>query len=73
MPKVTTPATRSSISGISSDTFVSGDWANLGFSSVGVVRKTNAGVLQWSLDTNGDDAFDGGDAIDNYGINAAWV
>jgi hypothetical protein len=56
--------------GLSTDTFVVGDWNKSGFESVGSVRGTPSGVLQWSIDTNEDYAFDAGDAVYNYGLNS---
>ena len=55
--------------GLSTDTFVVGDWNGSGFDSVGVVRGTASGAAQWTIDTNEDYAFDSGDAIYNYGLN----
>jgi virginiamycin B lyase len=55
--------------GLSTDTFVVGDWNHSGFDSVGVVRGTASGVAQWTIDTNEDYAFDSGDGIYNYGLN----
>ena len=56
--------------GFTSDKYVAGDWNNLGFDSLGVVRATTSGVAEWVLDSNGNDAYDGSDAIDFYGLNS---
>ena len=37
-------------------------------SRVGVVRPTNAGLAQFSLDTNGDGTFDAGDSVFTFGF-----
>src|SRR5262249_38288968 len=55
--------------GLANDTFLTGDWAGLGFDSVGVVRPTSSGVAQFSLDSNGNDAFDSGDSVFFFGLN----
>ena len=55
--------------GYFSDTFVVGDWNGDGRSKVGVVRPTASGVAQFSLDTNGDGAFDAGDQVFSFGRN----
>jgi hypothetical protein len=56
--------------GLSTDKFLVGDWAGLGFDSIGVVRPTAIGVAQFSLDTNGDNAFDSGDSVFYFGLNS---
>jgi hypothetical protein len=56
--------------GFSTDKYVAGDWNNLGFDSLGVVRATNSGVAEWVLDSNGNNMYDGGDAVDFYGLNS---
>ena len=55
--------------GRATDTFLAGDWAGLGYDSVGVVRPTASGVAQFSLDSNGDYAFDSGDQVFSFGLN----
>jgi ELWxxDGT repeat protein len=56
--------------GLATDTFLSGDWADTGYDSVGAVRGTASGVAQFSLDTNGDHQFDTGDKVFNFGLNS---
>jgi hypothetical protein len=56
--------------GYFSDTFVVGDWNGDGRSKIGVVRPTGSGVAQFSLDTNGDGAFDAGDQVFSFGLNS---
>jgi hypothetical protein len=48
---------------------VVGDWNGAGRSEIGVVRPTSSGVLQWTLDTNGDGVFDSGDSVFYFGLN----
>jgi ELWxxDGT repeat protein len=55
--------------GLATDTFVVGDWNRIGYDSIGVVRSTPSGVAQFSLDTNGDNAFDAGDIVFSFGLN----
>jgi len=55
--------------GLATDTFLVGDWTGVGFDSIGVVRPTASGVAQFALDTNGNDAFDAGDSVFNFGLN----
>ena len=54
--------------GLSTDTFVIGDWNGSGTSKIGVVRPEN-GSLVWSLDTNGDGVFDTGDTVTSFGLS----
>jgi Domain of unknown function (DUF4394) len=56
--------------GLSTDKFVVGDWADIGFDSLGVVSATSSGVQQWVLDSNGDNVFDSGDFVTFYGLNS---
>jgi hypothetical protein len=49
---------------------VAGDWAGLGFDSLGIMRSTASGVAQWVLDSNGNNTFDSGDSVLSYGLNA---
>jgi hypothetical protein len=54
--------------GLAGDVPLVGDWKGSGFDSVGVVRATSAAGLVWSLDSNRDNAFDSGDAVDTFGL-----
>jgi hypothetical protein len=55
--------------GLSTDTFLVGDWAGLGYDSLGVVRPGPNGVAQFSLDTNGNNTFDRADQVFSFGLN----
>jgi len=55
--------------GLNSDTFLVGDWNGDGKSKIGVVRPGANGVAVFSLDTNGDGAFDAGDQVFSFGLN----
>lgn len=52
--------------GLARDIPVAGDFGKLKGSQVGVVRAAN-GSLSWSLDSNGNRAFDNGDAVYSFG------
>src|SRR5262249_49417236 len=49
--------------GLSTDTFVVGDWNGSGFDSIGVVRGPASGSAQWEMDTNGDDTLASRDTV----------
>jgi len=53
--------------GLGRDTPIVGDWNGAGKDEIGVVRSTN-GTLAWSLDSNGDGMFDGGDEEFSLGL-----
>jgi hypothetical protein len=54
--------------GLASDTVVIGDWNGDGRSKVGVVRDNGTGQAVWSLDLNGNLAFDPADLVFTYGL-----
>jgi hypothetical protein len=54
--------------GVSTDLFLVGDWAGLGFESGGAARPGPGGTMQFSLDYNGDNAFDAGDRVFTFGL-----
>jgi ELWxxDGT repeat protein len=55
--------------GLATDTFIIGDWNRIGYESIGVVRPTPSGVAQFTLDSNGNNAFDSGDSVFSFGLN----
>ncbi len=55
--------------GLATDTFLVGDWSGASYDSIGVVRPTSSGVAQFSLDANGNNAFDAGDRVFSFGLN----
>jgi hypothetical protein len=55
--------------GLAGDTIVVGDWTGNGISKLGVARPNATGGLVFSLDSNGNRAFDpGADAVFNFGL-----
>ena len=55
--------------GLATDTSLAGNWTGSGYDNIAVARPTSSGVLQWTLDSNGDNVYDSGDAVTSYGIN----
>src|SRR5262249_43163301 len=53
--------------GLASDQFLVGDWNRSGFDKIGVVRPDGSGGLVFSLDSNGNGTFDGGDSVFHFG------
>ena len=56
--------------GLATDTPLVGDWNGGGVDNAGVVRPTASGLFQWTLDTNGDHAYDAGDSVSSFGISS---
>jgi hypothetical protein len=54
--------------GLASDTVRIGDWNGDGRSKVGVIRNNGAGIAVWSLDSNGNLAFDPADLVFTFGL-----
>jgi hypothetical protein len=54
--------------GLASDTVLIGDWDGGGRDKVGVFRDNGQGVGLFSLDTNGNRGFDGGDDVFLFGL-----
>jgi hypothetical protein len=55
--------------GVATDLPLAGDWAGLGYESVGVARATADGLAQFILDYNGNNAFDAGDHVFTFGFS----
>jgi hypothetical protein len=54
--------------GLQGDIVVVGDWNGNGVFDLGVARPNGTGGLVFSLDSNGNRMFDGGDAVFNFGL-----
>src|SRR5439155_681686 len=59
---------QSFVFGLAGDRVVVGDWNGDGHAKVGVFRSNAAGVGVFSLDTNGNHAFDAGDDVFTFGL-----
>jgi len=59
--------------GLNSDHFLVGDWNGDGSDKIGVVRPQADGTNIFSLDTNGNGAFDSGDQVFTFGLSSDTV
>jgi hypothetical protein len=59
--------------GLNSDHFLVGDWNGSGYDKIGVVRPQADGTDIFSLDSNGDGAFDAGDQVFTFGLSSDTV